>query len=109
MLKNPGPGSLEFGIECILTQPGYTVAFSTAQAVRRTAERRNSVSELSELPNNLVSPLFEAAMEASEEAIYNALLAAVTTDGYNGTIEALPLDRLTEIIGRSGRKKAGSE
>jgi len=87
----------------------YAVAFSTAPSVRRTAQRRNSVSKLSELPNNLVSPLFEAAMEASEEAIYNALLAAVTTVGYKGTIEALPLDRLTEIIGQSAHHKTGSD
>lgn len=87
----------------------YAVAFSTALAVRRTTERRNSVSELSELPNNLVSPLFEASMEASEEAIYNALLAAVTTVGFKGTIEALSLEGLTEIINQSGRHRAGSD
>jgi D-aminopeptidase len=53
---------------------------------------------ISELPNNQVSPLFEASMEASEEAIYNALVAGVTTTGYKGIIEALPLDRVIKII-----------
>jgi D-aminopeptidase len=50
-----------------------------------------------------MSPLFEAAMEAAEEAIYNALVAAVTIKGYRGTVEALPLDKLKAIIDRHGR------
>lgn len=81
----------------------YAVAFTTAETVRRTPERRNSVSDIADLPNNQVSPLFEASMEASEEAIYNALVAGETMEGFNGTIEALPLDRLVEIIKKSGR------
>jgi len=81
----------------------YAVAFSTAETVRRTPERRQSVSQISELPNNQVSPLFEAAMEASEEAIYNALVAGETTEGFKGVIEALPLDRLSDLIQESGR------
>ncbi len=81
----------------------YAVAFSTAETVRRTRERRNSVSDIADLPNNQVSPLFEASMEASEEAIYNALVTGVTTEGFKGTIEALPLDKLIEIIQKSGR------
>jgi len=81
----------------------YAVAFSTAESVRRTPKRRKSVSLISELPNNQVSPLFEAAMEASEEAIYNALVAGVTTEGFNGVIEALPLDRLSDLIQKYGR------
>ena len=83
----------------------YAVAFSTAVSVRRTPERRQSVSLISELPNNQVSPLFEAAMEASEEAIYNALVAGVTTEGFKGSIEALPLDRLIDLV----QKYGGSE
>ena len=81
----------------------YALAFSTALGVRRTPQRRAAVSELGNLPNNLVSPLFQAAMEASEEAIYNALVAGVTTKGFKGVIEALPLDRLEEIIHQSAR------
>jgi D-aminopeptidase len=87
----------------------YAVAFSTADTVRRTPERRRSVSDIAELPNNQVSPLFEACMEASEEAIYNALVAAVTTQGFEGTIRALPLDRLIEIIQKSGRETVTAE
>lgn len=76
----------------------YAVAFSTAESVRRTPQRRSTVSVIDDLPNNNLSPLFEASMESAEEAIYNALLAAVTTNGHQGTIEALPLDKLTEMI-----------
>ena len=71
--------------------------------MRRTPQRRQSVSVITELPNNQVSPLFEASMEASEEAIYNALVASVTTVGFRGTIEALPLDKVIEIIQKFGR------
>jgi D-aminopeptidase len=46
-----------------------------------------------------MSPLFLAAIEATEEAIYNALSAATTTTGFLGhTVEALPLDRLGSLV-----------
>ena len=71
----------------------YAIAFSTSELVRRTPERRNKPASLTELPNDAVSPLFLAAIEATEEAIYNSLLKAKTTTGYRGrTVEALPLD-----------------
>jgi D-aminopeptidase len=54
----------------------YVIAFSTNEAVRRTPERRNEAGQITELPNGAMSPLFEAAIEATEEAIYNSLLMA---------------------------------
>jgi len=70
----------------------YALAFSTAEAVRRTPARRKALALLPDLPNDLISPLFLAAIEATEEAIYNSLLCAVTVTGYRGrTVEALPL------------------
>ena len=81
----------------------YAVSFSTAESVRRTPDRRSDESTISELPNGSMSPLFQAAMEAAEEAIYNALFQATTMTGMNGTIEELPLDdirRLVRIYGR---------
>ncbi len=70
----------------------YALAFSAAEAVRRTPERRRAVMLRPDLPNDLVSPLFLAAIEATEEAIYNSLLCAVTVTGYRGrTVEALPV------------------
>ena len=80
----------------------YVVAFSTAESVRRTPERRGQPATVTELPNDLVSPLFEATVEATEEAIYNALFKATTTTGHRGTIEALPLDQVREVLRRYG-------
>ncbi|WP_229743633.1 DmpA family aminopeptidase [Aliidongia dinghuensis] len=81
----------------------YALAFSTAESVRRTVARRSAVAELADLPNDQMSPLFQAVMEATEEAIYNAMLQAVTLKGADGhVLKALPLDRLSEILARHG-------
>jgi D-aminopeptidase len=61
----------------------YALAFSTAEAVRRTPERRKGVSLIPTLGNDAVSPLFEAAIEATEEAILNSLAMATETKGFN--------------------------
>ena len=71
----------------------YALAFSTSEEVRRTPERRRRPATITELPNDALSLLFLAAIEATEEAIYNSLLCAETTTGYRGhTVEALPLN-----------------
>lgn len=73
----------------------YAVAFSTAPAVRRTADRRSKVDMIADMPNDMVSPLFQAAIEATEEAIYNALFMATTVTGYLGrTVQALPVEQI---------------
>ncbi|AYD04280.1 P1 family peptidase [Neorhizobium sp. NCHU2750] len=78
----------------------YALAFSTADEVRRTPERRKAVANYPVLSNDAVSPLFEACIEASEEAILNSLTMATTTHGYNAatgkpsTIHAISLDAL---------------
>jgi D-aminopeptidase len=70
----------------------YVIAFSTSEDVRRTPERRANVSAYPEVPNDLMSPLFQAAIEITEEAIYNALCMAETMTGYRGSrVLALPL------------------
>lgn len=75
----------------------YVIAFSSAAEVRRTADRRANVWAYPEVPNDLMSPLFQAAIEGTEEAIYNSLCMAETITGYRGVrIEGLPLDKLTE-------------
>jgi D-aminopeptidase len=77
----------------------YVIAFSTAEAVRRTEERRSKVWAYLEVPNDLMSPLFQAAIEATEEAIYNSLCMAETMTGYSRIkIEQLPLNKIAEII-----------
>ena len=57
------------------------IAFSTANT---NAFNRSSVSEVDQLPNDLINPLFEATVQAVEEAIINAMVAAETMEGING-------------------------
>ena len=82
----------------------YVIAFSTARDVRRTSARRAAVSTVEELPNNLFSPLSQAVIEATQEAIYNSLFMAETTDGYNtytgepSRVEALPVDDVKALL-----------
>jgi len=87
----------------------YVISFSIADTVRRTPARRSEVSTLAELPNGSISPLFQAVIEATEEAIYNSMLMAVTVKGYDsGTgearvIKALPIESVKAIY----RKHSG--
>jgi D-aminopeptidase len=77
----------------------YALAFSTAPSVRRTAERRKGVATYEDLANDAASPLFQAAIEATEEAIYNALLQAVTTTGVDGhTLETIDPAAIRRIL-----------
>ena len=76
----------------------YVISFSTNEEVRRTTERRNKVWAYPEVPNDQMSPLFEAAIEATEEAIYNSLCMAETMTGYrNRTVNALPLEKVMAL------------
>lgn len=77
----------------------YAVAFSTAESVRRTPMRRASIDTKSELPNDLISPLFRAVIDCSEEAIYNSLFKATTVSGVH-TVEAIAIDSLLRVMGR---------
>ncbi|MBR9986134.1 MAG: P1 family peptidase [Desulfosarcina sp.] len=77
----------------------YAIAFSVADDVHRTPERRRVLSCLAELPNEGVSPFFQAAIAAVEEAILNSRFNATTIIVHNGFIgEALPLDRVMDLI-----------
>ena len=80
----------------------YVIAVSTAEGVRRTPERRGALHAVETLPNDLMSPLFQAAVEATEEAILNSLFRATTTRGHRGTVEALPLGPTLEVLRRHG-------
>jgi D-aminopeptidase len=81
----------------------YAVAFSTNLDVRRTPERRAKPTAIVDLPNDQVSPLFEAAVEAAEEAAINSLFAAATMDGNGRHIEALPVDKVVKVYNRTRR------
>ncbi len=73
----------------------YAIAFSTA---RRIFHGETAPQQRTFLPNDAMSPLFLAAIEATEEAIYNSLFRATTMTGHGHTVEALPLDRTVEIL-----------
>ncbi len=77
------------------------IAFSTANA---RAESSTPTASVQLLSNSRISALFNAAVYATEEAIVNALFAAETMVGRdNRRIEALPHDRVVEILKRHGR------
>ena len=79
----------------------YAVAFSTSDKVRRAPARRGAVSAFDDLPNDRITPLFQAVVEATEEAVLNSLFKAETMDGAEGRIEALPVERVAELYRQS--------
>ncbi len=78
----------------------YVLAFSTANEVRRGGS--GEVATVEDLTNSRMSGLFQATVEATEEAIYNSLLKAVTVTSNGRTVEALPLEPTVEILRRYG-------
>lgn len=76
----------------------YVIAFSTNQDVR-IHQNDEATYSIQKLKNNEMTPLFLAAVEATEEAILNSLFMAKTMTGWNGhTQEALPIDQVLEIL-----------
>ncbi len=75
----------------------FAIAFSTSSEMRsrfgETAPRARQT-----LPTDATSPLFEAALEATEEAVYNSLLQATTVQSATGRAEAIPIERVRELI-----------
>jgi len=79
----------------------FVIAFSTARENRRPHESEEDVLTVLDLRNDATSPLFLAAVEAVEEAIYNSLLKAETVTGHEGrTVEAIPVERVKELMER---------
>ena len=78
----------------------YVIAFSTAGSVRRAwnAERLTTT----EIANEPASALFQAVIEATEEAIYNSMFMATTIEGSGARVEAIPLDRVVTILRKYG-------
>lgn len=74
----------------------YVLAFSTATSVRRPRGAAKRTTEV--LVDDAVSPVFLAAIEATEEAIYNSLLKATAVTARGRTVEPLPVDRLRALI-----------
>jgi D-aminopeptidase len=80
----------------------YAIAFSTAPTVRVRHDDEAARSRI-EVPADALSPLFQAALEATEEAVLNALLRATTLTGSGRTVPALPIDRLRAVLAKHGR------
>lgn len=78
----------------------YAIAFSTAREVRRAWNAKRLTT--TELANEEVSGIFEGAVEAAEEAVYNSMFMATTVTGNGHTVEALPLDRVRQILAQHG-------
>ena len=75
----------------------FAIAFSTA-ADLRTRFGSTAAQPRTLLPTDGVSPLFQAALEATEEAVYNSLFQATTVRSASGTAEAIPIDRVRELL-----------
>jgi D-aminopeptidase len=75
----------------------YAIAFSTSPEMRiRFGETQPRARQV--LPTDAVSPLFQAALEATEEAVYNALFQATTVTSRFGTAEAIPIERVRDAL-----------
>ena len=79
----------------------YVIAFTTSRDAEETDE---GIRTRTLLNDEHLSPLFQAAVEATEEAIVNSLFKATDTKGYLGrTVEALPLEKVKEVFRKYGR------
>lgn len=82
----------------------YVIAFSTHESLRESYQSESNLTGDRELRNDRMSPLFMAAIEATEEAIINSLFAAETMQGYQGRIvEELPVKTVLEILKKYNR------
>ena len=79
----------------------YVLAFSTAPEVRLKPSR--GPREIMDLPNDAMAGLFQAAIETTEESIYNSLLMATDVTGRGGrTAQAIPLADVLEVLRNFG-------
>ncbi|AMJ55733.1 MULTISPECIES: P1 family peptidase [Stenotrophomonas] len=80
----------------------YVLAFSTADSVRRGFDAAQL--QTTELANEQMSAVFQASVDAVEESVYNALFMATTVSGNGQTVQAIPLERVREVLQRHGVK-----
>ena len=65
---------------------------------------RTGFAQITMLPNDQINPIFLATVQATEEAVINALVAAETMTGMKGhTVYALPHDQLREVLKKYNR------
>lgn len=79
----------------------FAIAFSTHASLRVTGAAAPQTRTV--LPTEGISMLFEAVLDATEEAIYNSMLKAVDTAGNGRTVRALPIDALKDALKKYGR------
>jgi D-aminopeptidase len=79
----------------------YAIAFSTHPSLRLTAT--DGPQPRTVLPTDGVSALFEAVMDATEEAVYNSLLKATDVTGSGRTVQAIPIPALTALLEKYAR------
>lgn len=81
----------------------FAIAFSTSPEMR--AKHGETTAQMRKfIPTDALSPLFQAALEATEEAVYNSLLQAVTVKSRLGTAEAIPLDKVRAAVEKANKK-----
>jgi D-aminopeptidase len=79
----------------------YVLAFSTAKELRRASSR--GPREILDLPNDAMAGLFQAAIETTEEAVYNSLLKATDVTGRGGrTARAIPIEEVVKVLRKFG-------
>ncbi|MFZ4560348.1 MAG: P1 family peptidase [Saprospiraceae bacterium] len=83
----------------------YAIAFSTATGLRVPFQMNQPVLKQEVLHNDALSPLFLAAIEATEEAILNSLFAAQTMQANGVLAEELPIEKVLELMKKYGRLK----
>jgi D-aminopeptidase len=79
----------------------FAIAFSTHPSLRVTGATGPQARTV--LPTDNVSAIFEAVLDATEEAVYNSMLKAMDTTSNGRTVRALPIDRLKMLLRTSGR------
>jgi len=103
LAKRTGLGLARTGALSMHSSGDLALAFSTAN---RLPWDDSPVTELEVLDDEAITPLYQATIEATEEAVLNALTTATTMTGRDGNrVHALPLDRLVEVMRRYGRLK----
>jgi D-aminopeptidase len=79
----------------------FAIAFSTHPSLRITRADRPQSRII--LPTDAISALFEAVLDATEEAIYNSMLQATDTTGNGRTVRAIPIEPLKALLAKYGR------
>lgn len=91
-------GIARTGGHCSNASGEYVIAFSTAKQLRIPHKQSQPLITNTELRNDRMTPLFEAVIEATEEAVVNSLFAAETVIKNDRTIHALPKDEVVRIL-----------